>query len=95
MTQEEFRPLLDEVRVIVREEVSGLRNEMDRRFDLVDQRLNETNDKFDDLSHEMRQFRDDVFTREDQTIAELKKYNQEVTFFGVRLTRVEQHVGLI
>ncbi len=51
--------------------------------------------QFEALSDEMADFRDHVLMREDQTIGELKGVRQELAMFGNRLTRVEQHVGLV
>lgn len=50
--------------------------------------------EFEKLTEEMREFRDEVLTREDNTVGELKSMRTEFASYSNRLTRVESHVGL-
>jgi len=50
--------------------------------------------EFEKLTEEMREFRDEVLTREDTTVGELKSMRTELASFSNRVTRIESHVGL-
>ena len=50
--------------------------------------------EFEKLTEEMREFRDEVLTREDNTVGELKSMRTELASYSNRVTRVESHVGL-
>ena len=50
--------------------------------------------EFEKLIEEMHEFRDEVLTREDNTVGELKSMRTELASYSNRLTRVESHVGL-
>lgn len=50
--------------------------------------------EFEKLTEEMREFRDEVLTREDNTVGELKSMRTELASYSNCLTRVESHVGL-
>lgn len=50
--------------------------------------------EFEKLTEEMREFRDEVLTREDNTVGELKSMRTELASFSNRVTRIESHVGL-
>jgi len=50
--------------------------------------------EFENLTEEMREFRDQVLSREDETVGELKSMRTELASFSNRVTRIESHVGL-
>jgi hypothetical protein len=50
--------------------------------------------EFEKLTEEMREFRDEVLTREDNTVGELKSMRTELASYSNRVTRVESHIGL-
>lgn len=93
-----------EFKQLIREEIQPFREEMDRRFDAVDKRFekndgefkiichnfNEMDGKIATLSEQMAQFRDEVLTREDTTIRELRALREKKDFLGNRVTRVEE-----
>jgi hypothetical protein len=53
--------------------------------------IREANEPF---RQEMIEFRDEVLTREDTTVRELKGMRQELALFGNRLTRVEENAHI-
>ncbi len=50
--------------------------------------------EFEKLTEEMREFRDEVLTREDSTVGELKSMRTELASYSNRVTRIESHIGL-
>lgn len=49
---------------------------------------------FDQIRQDISEFKDQVLTREDRTLKELLSIRQELTFLGVRVTRLENHPRL-
>lgn len=70
-------------------------DEHDKEFKVIHHLLRIMNEKFEALSELMAQFRDEVLTREDATIRELRRINDEKDFLGVRVTRVEERLTIL